>query len=121
MIGKGGRCLRLAILLLSYVDCPEILHALTSCSPQGLYKPVQFCLASFVTAKEYNSASLMTGVSWQTVSLSTALEFLAHLRIDKRMVLIFYIISTATSRHFDVTGLRDSPITILTEISSHSC
>jgi len=38
--GKVGLCVGLATLRPSCADCLEILEALTSCSPQGLSRPV---------------------------------------------------------------------------------
>jgi len=37
---KGGRCVGLTTLLLSYSDCLEILVFSTFCSPKGLFRSV---------------------------------------------------------------------------------
>ena len=51
LFGKGGRCVGLSSLLPSCADSLAILRASTSCSPQRLCRPVQVCVASFVTAR----------------------------------------------------------------------
>jgi len=84
LVGKVGRCLKLSILLTSYVGSLEILRSSHSWSPHRLCKLVWVCFIFVLIAKFTGVFSLL--FNRQTKSC------------------VPYSISTAKSRYFYITG-----------------
>jgi hypothetical protein len=101
LAGKGGLSLVLSRLLSSFDNNLEILPEKISWCRHGQCRPILVCFVSLVSGKLYSSESLATGVSGYAVRLTTSLEFLPYLRIDKRSFVCFTVL--VLSQFFNFT------------------